>query len=219
MELTNGQYVIVSRSFGSYEVLPCTLETARRLLSQHEEALPSEIREYNKLAPEGAHVVTAELVSRAIHEACTYKEGAQTTRLRALLFGPRPRGEGEDTRPQTEVSQELQSQCILWKMQNQLNPLEESALSAQQLTSKWWTADGLLQQGLRARVAPKEVVFVDDWVLDMAVEYRQLKSGGWKDTAKEYNVVSRYLEFITKHLTHRDVAYEVAPFRTPKEAQ
>jgi len=207
-----GQHVIVSRSYGSFEAYTCTLDNARGLLASHESALPSEVRALSDLSRDTHYVVSAERVSGALKDVMDKDEGVASAALRALLYGNGPRKGEEDPRPVALVTSELKEEVTLWCVKNRINPLNIQGIDAEFLNRNREHLPASLFSGVQSRAKGKALHFVDNWVLDVSEEYTQLKSGAWKADAKEHRIVSRYLQFIVENLVDKsDVNYEVSP--------
>jgi hypothetical protein len=50
---------------------------------------------------------------------------------------------------------------------------------------------------------------VSDYYIEMVEELGVLRANRWEPEAQEAHVVERYLDFVCKYLSHRDVKYEV----------
>lgn len=207
----NGKHVIVSYSYGAFEAYPCTVSNAQALLAQYEENLPAEIREVYDMTPATHHLVSVDRVLRALRSVVREKVGAECPELRALLYGNPPRKGELDTRETGQVTAELKTDATMWCVSAGINPIKLEGIDGAFLTRNRDTLPPSLFSGVLARAKGKTLIFVADWIMDLSEEYSQLKTGGWKETAQEQRIVSRYLHFITNHLTHRDTKYEVAP--------
>lgn len=209
-----GQHVIISRSYGSYEAYACTLENAKALLANHAEALASEVREVAALSRDTHYLVSAERVAKAVKDVLTKDVGAPSVSLRALMHGNGPRKAEEDTRPEALVTQELKDELALWCVKSRINPLDVRGIDASFLNRQLATLPAALVCGVTERAKGKAIQFVDDWVLSASDEYAQLMTGTWKPEAKEDRVVSRYLQFIVENLVDKsDVNYEVSSLK------
>lgn len=212
----NGKHVIVSYSYGAFEAYPCTVSNAQALLAQYEENLPAEIREVRDMTPATHHLVSVDRVLRALRSVVKEKVGAECVDLRALLYGNPPRKGEPDTREAGQVTAELKTDATMWCVSAGINPIKLEGIDGAFLTRNQDMLPQSLFSGVLARAKGKTLIFVDDWILDLSDEYSQLKTGAWNASAHERQIVSRYLRFITNHLTHRDTKYEVAPLnQTP----
>ncbi len=209
-----GQHVIVSRSYGNYETYACTLANAHALLAQHEEQLNADVKQLAELDRETHYVVNGQRLVKAMRDVMAKEVGEASAQLRAQLYGNGPRKAEDDERPQAVVTQELKDEVTLWCVKHRINPLSIPDINAERINKDLAGTEFSLLQGVKERAKGRALVFVDDWALQAAEEYTQLKTGTWKAEAAESRVVSRYLQFITEYLVDRsDVTYEVSQLK------
>ena len=206
----NGKHLILEKSFGNHCAYPCSISAAAALLETVLEDIPPEVTRL--AAPDSdQRCLPMESIERALFSLTQAKPGDNIPEMRRWVYGGA--GKGEDERPLYVVTQPQLADLALWCMQQGLRPqdLKHMTLTAMQDAMRTLPAWLVRDITTRAKGAPVEIHYAQ--TLDMAHTYRILQAGKWLETAREFAIVNRYLEFINL-LSHRDVKYEVIELRS-----
>ena len=211
------QYKIVHNGYGSYSVHDCTVDNALKLLESYLENLGEHITSVADAIRDKTHyMVSTSVVVAALNEIFAAKVGDELPKVTRMIHG-RPD-------PATPVKTIVFKAHHLTKVMAwaQLNDVAWTNLK--DLTSRAsYQLDTMnpkalfLFDGIYKRAGKLDPMFVDAENLDAAEDLATLQRNKWKDTAKESNVVQRYLTFITTHLTHRDEKFDLGSYKPADE--
>jgi hypothetical protein len=223
MQTTDTPFYILQAAHGDYSLLAGTREAALALYHENKEYLVRDaqalVAYFGEESPReilGNPETLIEGLSYVLnHSESSLEEDRQgQAALRFLLHGARPKA-CEDIRPMPEVTADMQAETVLW-----VAPYVKGAslrgwkeLLRYALLQKDAHPEAYLSYltGFRERVAQTStpIRWMYPEYFDIAKEARVIEKGRWNESASEERIVSRILEFVNAHLTHRDVRYSV----------
>lgn len=200
-------HMIVHAGFGSYEVLPCTVENAYRIFSSKLIDMPASLRdlaEKIKLAREEKNK-TFKLIEDAQEALLSLYDaqcGDQLPKMHRYIHGKKPQF-GESF---FEARQKDQDALAIWLQRNRINLKAFDAEGALKMEDLPFMAP------MYSRLAGKEVIFVREDNYDEAEELFIIQKNSWLEEASELRVVIRILEFANSY-SHRDEKFHVADLK------
>lgn len=209
-------FKIVHNSWGSYYAHDCTVENALELMQVHLHNVGEHISmPANAIRDKTHYIVNTAVVIGALNEFFTAKVGDDLPKVTRLLHG---KPNAEKPTPMVTFKAEHLTDVMTWTQSNgvALMNLKDLTSRAQYELGSMNPKSLFLLNGVYKRAGSLEVMFLESQCLELAEELVVLQRNTWKETAKESNVVQRYLTFITEHLTHRDEKYHLADYENAK---
>lgn len=184
LNVTVHKHALVDTSFGDLRINPASLSHAKELVKSIEGYIP---KEAITLVKNKTKFLTKEFVFKM---------------LNAILANPA----GTKVSKTIESTQEMIDEVQLYVFKQKLD-VKDGKMSNQSQFFKV-TPDLSVFSFLKDHENYKGAELVDEYIADIADDYRPIYYESWKEGAPEIAIIRKYLEFY-KQFSHRDVEVEI----------